>query len=87
MRLSSYMKEFREKNNISLRTMADLCECSYTQIMYLENEEVFPSPDRLKKIASVMKISYEEAKSMCVKEIDGEIKAYLTEKEIKNRKL
>lgn len=40
MKLSEYVKNYREKHRLSLRQMAEKCECSFQYISKLEKDEV-----------------------------------------------
>lgn len=59
--LAIYIKEHREKLNISKRRLSELSSLSHTEINRLENgERKNPSPPRLKSIANGLGVSYEE---------------------------
>lgn len=58
MKLSEYICSYRNKHNMSLRRMAELCNCSYQYISKLEKDEIdVPTIQMLSKIAKGMGIS------------------------------
>ena len=40
MKLSEYVKNYRENHRLSLRQMAEKCDCSFQYISKLEKDEV-----------------------------------------------
>lgn len=58
MKLSEYVKNYREKHRLSLRQMADQCDCSYQYISKLERDEVeVPTVKMLVRLARGMHIT------------------------------
>jgi len=65
MKLSDYLKTYRTFNKLSLRAMADKCNCSFQYLSKLENDEVDnPSIEMLKKIADGTGTSVHEILSL-----------------------
>ena len=65
MKLSEYVKTYRTFNKLSLRAMADKCNCSFQYLAKLENDEVnSPSLEMIKKIADGTDVSVHELLSL-----------------------
>lgn len=61
MKLSEYVKIYRKKHDLSLRQMADRCECSYQYLSKLENEEIaVPTAKTLTRLAKGMGMTLHE---------------------------
>lgn len=61
MKLSEYVKTYRKKHGLSLRQMADRCECSYQYLSKLENEEIgTPKANTLFNLAQGMGMTLHE---------------------------
>lgn len=59
--LAIFIKERREKLNISKRKLSELSNVSHTEIQRLENgQRKNPSPPLLKSIANALNVRYEE---------------------------
>ena len=58
MKLSEYIKQYRREHNLSLRTMAEMCHCSYQYLSKLENNEIeTPQLQMLVKLADGMNMT------------------------------
>lgn len=59
--LAIFIREHREKLNISKRKLSELSNVSHTEIQRLENgQRKNPSPPLLKSIANALNVRYEE---------------------------
>lgn len=73
MKLSEYVKTYRTFNKLSLRAMADKCNCSFQYLAKLENDEVnSPSLEMIKKIADGTDVTVHELLSL-VDNVDVQI--------------
>ena len=86
MKLSSYIKQYRKNQRISMQVFADKCGLSKGYISMLENDfvpantnkKITPSVDSLKKLSKGLDISFDELISM----VDGEVSWSEENKEI-----
>ena len=61
MKLSEYVKEYRKNHSLSLRQMAEKCQCSYQYLSKLENNEIeTPQLLMLMKLAEGMNMTVHE---------------------------
>lgn len=61
MKLSEYVKTYRKKHGLSLRQMAERCDCSFQYIQKLEKDEVaVPTAKMLAKLANGMGMTLHE---------------------------
>ena len=58
MKLSEFVKQYRREHSLSLRTMAEMCHCSYQYLSKLENNEIeTPQLTMLVKLADGMNMT------------------------------
>lgn len=61
MKLSEYVKEYRKNHSLSLRQMAEKCQCSYQYLSKLENNEIeTPQLLMLMKLSEGMNMTVHE---------------------------
>ena len=89
MRLSEVIKKYREDNNLTCRDMAKMSGISPTLVSMIEREESFPKVDVIEKLAKAMHIPLEKLLKHAYTDTSkkGIYKAYLTEKELKERNI
>ena len=84
--IGNTIKEYREKNGISLRKFANMLNVSFAYISYIENGKMIPSSAVIKKLAEVLGISEQEVTSQIYyKESGNYYRTYMTEDELRNR--